>query len=67
MVLNIKEHAFIVEVDKPGPGEMINPKAWQEYVETRMRYIKRLIDDGLITKGGPNQKLLDFFRIYGGR
>jgi len=32
-----------------------------------MDYIKRLVDDGLITSEGPNQKLLDFFRIYGGR
>lgn len=67
MMLNIVDHAFIVELDKQKPNEALDEKAWKGYLESRMRYIKRMIDRDLITSEGPTQKLLDFFRLFGGK
>jgi hypothetical protein len=61
MVLNIPEHALIIDVDKLKPNETIDFKAWHGFLESRMRYVKWLIDTEILTRDGFNHKLLDRF------
>ena len=62
--MNVKDHALIIEVPKPGPGETVDLQAWDRFVEGRLWFVKGLIDKKVITADGFNQKLLDFFGRY---
>jgi len=64
LVMNVKDHALIIEVPKPGPGETVDLQAWDRFVEGRLWFVKGLIDNKVITADGFNQKLLDFFGRY---
>jgi hypothetical protein len=73
VLLNSQDDTFIVEVDKPKPGERIDSDAWKGFLEPRMGYIKYLIDNKIVTPRDDNdsermtQKILDFFHYYRGR
>jgi len=61
MVLNIPEHALIIDVDKLKPNEAIDFRAWHGFLESRLGYVKWLIDAEILTKDGFNHKMLDRF------
>ncbi len=73
VVLNSENNTFIIDVDKPKPTERVDFDAWKGFLESRMGYIKYLIDNKIIeprSEDNPNPdvtKILDFFRYYRGR
>ncbi len=61
MVLNVPDHALIIDVDKLRPNETVDLEAWRGFLRSRMAYMKWLIDTEVLTKDGFNQKMLDHF------
>jgi hypothetical protein len=61
MVLNARDHTLIVEVDKLRPNETIDLNEWERFVELRLRYVKKLIDKGVLTNK-RNHRIIDQFK-----
>lgn len=43
---------------------MVDYRAWNDYVASRLLLIKHMIDNEIITERGFNQKLLDDFGLH---
>jgi hypothetical protein len=61
MVLNAPAHTLIIDVDKLQPNETIDWRAWDGFLESRMRYVKWLIDKRIMTDRNFDHRLLDHF------
>jgi hypothetical protein len=61
MVLNARTHTLIIDVDKLQPNETIDWRAWDGFLESRLRYVKWLIDKKIVTSKNFDHRLLDKF------
>lgn len=61
MVLNALTHTLIIDVNKLRPNETIDWRAWGGFLESRLRYVKWLIDEKIMTKNDFNHRLLERF------